>query len=67
MDEAALLEKLARIEALFSGATTDGERVAAKGADVNRRTDRALDGTGDVLLRSVAASAGGEVLLRMLT
>jgi hypothetical protein len=29
MDEAKLREKLARIEALFSGATTEGERVAA--------------------------------------
>ena len=29
MDEAKLREKLARIEALFAGATTDGERVAA--------------------------------------
>ena len=29
MDEARLLEKLRAIEALFSGATSDGERVAA--------------------------------------
>lgn len=29
MDEARLLEKLRAIEALFAGATTDGERVAA--------------------------------------
>ena len=29
MDEARLLEKLRGIEALFAGATTDGERVAA--------------------------------------
>ena len=29
MDEAKLREKLARIEALFAGATTDGERIAA--------------------------------------
>ncbi len=29
MNEARLIEKLAAIEALFSGATTDGERVAA--------------------------------------
>jgi hypothetical protein len=29
MDEARLLEKLAKIEALFAGATTAGERVAA--------------------------------------
>ena len=29
MDEAKLLEKLKLIEALFAGATTDGERVAA--------------------------------------
>ena len=32
MDEAALVEKLRKIEALFAGATTDGERVAAKEA-----------------------------------
>lgn len=35
MEEAKLREKLARIEALFSGATTDGERVAA--AEARRR------------------------------
>lgn len=29
MDEAALVEKLRRIEALFSGATTEGEKIAA--------------------------------------
>src|SRR4051812_31868849 len=29
MDEAKLREKLSRIEALFAGATTDGERIAA--------------------------------------
>jgi len=29
MDEARLLEKLHAIEALFAGASTDGERVAA--------------------------------------
>lgn len=29
MDETALLDKLQRIEALFAGATTDGEKVAA--------------------------------------
>jgi hypothetical protein len=32
VDEARLLEKLEKIEALFAGATTDGERVAAGGA-----------------------------------
>lgn len=32
MDEAKLIEKLARIEALFAGATTDGERDAAAAA-----------------------------------
>jgi hypothetical protein len=32
MDEARLLEKLRRIEALHAGATTDGERLAAAGA-----------------------------------
>ena len=35
MDEAKLREKLARIEALFAGATTEGERVAA--AEARRR------------------------------
>jgi len=35
MEEAKLREKLARIEALFAGATTDGERVAA--AEARRR------------------------------
>jgi hypothetical protein len=29
MEEAKLREKLARIEALFAGATTEGEKVAA--------------------------------------
>ena len=32
MDEARLIEKLRRIEALFGGATTDGERAAAEEA-----------------------------------
>ena len=32
MDESRLIEKLLRIEALFSGATTEGERVAAERA-----------------------------------
>ncbi len=32
MDEERLREKLARIEALFAGAATDGERIAAAGA-----------------------------------
>jgi hypothetical protein len=35
MEEAKLREKLARIEALFAGATTEGERVAA--AEARRR------------------------------
>ena len=35
MDEAKLREKLSRIEALFAGATTEGERVAA--AEARRR------------------------------
>jgi len=30
MDEARLIEKLSRVEALFAGATTPGERVAAE-------------------------------------
>lgn len=32
MDEARLIEKLRLIEALFSGATTEGEKVAAERA-----------------------------------
>ena len=32
MDEAALISKLAKIEALFAGATTEGERAAAASA-----------------------------------
>jgi hypothetical protein len=35
MDESHLLEKLAKIEALFAGTTSDGERVAA--AEARRR------------------------------
>jgi hypothetical protein len=35
MDEAKLREKLQKIEALFAGATTEGERVAA--AEARRR------------------------------
>jgi hypothetical protein len=35
MDEAKLLDTLRRIEALFAGATTDGERIAA--AEARRR------------------------------
>ena len=41
MDEAKLLEKLARIEALFAGATTDGERVAA--GEAKRRIQMRLE------------------------
>lgn len=40
MDEAKLREKLARIEALFAGATTPGERVAA--AEAKRRIQARL-------------------------
>ena len=40
MDEARLREKLARIEALFAGATTDGERVAA--GEARRRIQQRL-------------------------
>jgi hypothetical protein len=40
MDEAKLREKLARIEALFAGATTEGERVAA--AEARRRIQHRL-------------------------
>jgi len=41
MDEAKLLDKLRLIEALFAGATTDGERVAA--AEAKRRVQARLD------------------------
>lgn len=42
MDEAKLRERLARIEALFAGATTEGERVAA--AEARRRIQLRLEG-----------------------
>lgn len=41
MDEAKLREKLSRIEALFAGATTEGERVAA--AEARRRIQQRLE------------------------
>jgi hypothetical protein len=41
MDEARLREKLSRIEALFAGATTEGERVAA--AEARRRIQQRLE------------------------
>lgn len=41
MDEAKLREKLGRIEALFAGATTDGERVAA--GEARRRIQLRLE------------------------
>jgi hypothetical protein len=40
MDEAKLREKLSRIEALFAGATTEGERVAA--GEARRRIQERL-------------------------
>src|SRR5689334_18025402 len=40
MDEAKLREKLSRIEALFAGATTEGERVAA--GEARRRIQQRL-------------------------
>jgi len=40
MEEAKLREKLARIEALFAGATTDVERVAA--AEARQRIQQRL-------------------------
>jgi hypothetical protein len=40
MDEAKLREKLSRIEALFAGATTEGEKVAA--AEARRRIQQRL-------------------------
>jgi hypothetical protein len=42
MDEAKLREKLALIEALFAGATTEGERLAA--AEARRRIQLRLQG-----------------------
>ena len=41
MDEAKLREKLSRIEALFAGATTEGERVAA--GEARRRIQARLE------------------------
>jgi hypothetical protein len=41
VDEAKLRERLARIEALFAGATTDGERIAA--AEARRRIQARLE------------------------
>lgn len=41
MDEAKLREKLSRIEALFAGATTEGERVAA--GEARRRIQQRLE------------------------
>jgi hypothetical protein len=41
MDEAKLREKLTRIEALFAGATTEGERVAA--GEARRRIRERLE------------------------
>ena len=41
MDEASLLEKLRRIEALFAGATTEGEKLAA--AEARRRIQGRLE------------------------
>jgi hypothetical protein len=45
MDEAALLDKLRKIEALFAGATTDGEREAARAAAEKIRA-RLVDARG---------------------
>ncbi len=41
MDEASLIAKLAKIEALYSGATTDGERTAA--AEARKRVQLRLE------------------------
>ena len=46
MDEAKLREKLSRIEALFAGATTEGERVAA--AEARRRIQARLESAGQI-------------------
>jgi hypothetical protein len=45
MDEAALLEKLRKVEALFAGATTAGERQAAQAA-IDRITARLREWRG---------------------
>lgn len=45
MDEARLLERLRLIEALFAGATTDGERMAA--AEAAKRIQARLEGMAD--------------------
>lgn len=45
MDEARLLEKLRLIEALFAGATTEGERMAA--AEARKRIRARLDAEQD--------------------
>jgi hypothetical protein len=69
MDEAKLREKLARIEALFSGATTDGERVAA--AEARRRIQLRLEAVQEkdppIEYRLTVADAwSGKVLLALL-
>lgn len=69
MDEARLREKLAHIEALFSGATTDGERVAA--AEARRRIQLRLQAVEQqdppVEYRlTVADTWSAKVLLAML-
>lgn len=69
MDEAKLREKLARIEALFAGATTDGERVAA--AEARRRIQLRLQALEQndppVEYRLTVADAwSGKILIALL-
>lgn len=69
MDEAKLREKLARIEALFAGATTDGERVAA--AEARRRIQLRLHAVEQndppVEYRLTVADAwSGKILIALL-
>jgi hypothetical protein len=69
MDEAKLREKLARIEALFAGATTEGERVAA--AEARRRIQLRLQAVEQrdppVEYRlTVADPWSGKILLALL-
>jgi len=69
MEEAKLREKLARIEALFAGATTDGERVAA--AEARRRIQlrlQAVEQNDPPIEFRLTVSDGGsrKVLLALL-
>ena len=68
-DEQRLIEKLRRIEALFAGATTDGERVAAAGAAerIRRRLDNTAQSDPPIEHRfSVTDGWSRKLLLAML-